>query len=154
MFQIIRRRPAANAAWLAPFVIALPLGAFAQSDNTADQALEEIIVTGTHIKGLNEEVLPVTVMNDEQMKALGAVNMLDILGYIPSISDFEFEDTNTATNGARGDVAVSCTSTPTATPPRSSNEPKSWRTSPTPLAVTPVVRAPTDQSSVPGGVPF
>lgn len=105
MFQIIRSRQAARSLWLAPFVIALPFAATAQDDNADRDPLEEIIVTGTHIKGLNEEVLPVTVMDDKQMKALGAVNMIDILGYIPSISDFEFEDTNTATNGARGDVA-------------------------------------------------
>lgn len=85
----------------------LLLLAFACVPTQAEETpvIEEIVVTGTHIKGLSEESLPVTVMDDEAMKHLGAVNMLDLLAYIPSISDFEFEDSNTGTNGARGDVA-------------------------------------------------
>ena len=92
----------ATALWLgAP-------GAFAQTDDDEDDSdlvIEEVVVTGTYIAGLNEEVLPVTVMSDTAIEKLGAVNMQDILSYIPSISDFEFEDTNNGTNGARGDVA-------------------------------------------------
>lgn len=70
-----------------------------------DNALEEVIVTGTYIAGLSEEALPVTVMTGEAIEKLGAVNMIDVLSYIPSISDFEFEGSNNGTNGARGDVA-------------------------------------------------
>ena len=89
--------------------IALPSQAMAQ-DNQAEEAgeaevLEEVIVTGTHIAGLSEEQLPVTVMTSQTIEKLGAVNMLDVLSYIPSISDFEFEESNNGTNGARGDVA-------------------------------------------------
>ncbi|WP_321392578.1 TonB-dependent receptor plug domain-containing protein [Emcibacter sp.] len=73
----------------------------------ADEALEfeEVVVVGTRIKGLSEAALPVTVMGNEQMEAVGATNMQDILSYIPAIGDFEFQDANTGTNGARGDVA-------------------------------------------------
>ena len=74
---------------------------------TADDAMEfeEVVVVGTRIKGLSEAALPVTVMGSAQMEAVGATNMQDILSYVPAIGDFEFEDANTGTNGARGDVA-------------------------------------------------
>ena len=67
------------------------------SDN-AESVLEEVIVTGTHIAGLDEEALPVTVVSGELIEALGAVNMQDVLAFIPSVSDLEFEDTNNGTN--------------------------------------------------------
>ena len=70
-----------------------------------DSLLEEVIVTGTHIAGLDEEALPVTVMGAEQIQATGAINMGEILSYIPAISDLEFEDNSNGTNSARGDVA-------------------------------------------------
>ncbi len=95
---------ARQLARLLPFTLGLSFAAFAQSTDSGD-AVEEIVVTGTYIEGLSEETLPVTVMNEDAIKSLGAVNMQDILAYIPSISDFEFEDTNSGTNGARGDVA-------------------------------------------------
>ncbi|WP_417316846.1 TonB-dependent receptor plug domain-containing protein [Emcibacter sp.] len=72
-----------------------------------DESLEfeEVVVVGTRIKGLSEAALPVTVMGNAQIEAVGATNMQDILSYIPAIGDFEFQDANTGTNGARGDVA-------------------------------------------------
>ena len=88
--------------------LVLPLQAMAQdqaADTDAESVLEEVIVTGTHIAGLDADALPVTVMGAEQIEALGAVNMQDVLSYIPSISDLDFQDTNNGTNGARGDVA-------------------------------------------------
>lgn len=77
----------------------------ASAQETTDDPVEEIVVTGTHIEGMSEEALPLSVLDSEEIRNLGAVNMLDLLAYIPAISDFEFEDTNTETNGARGDVA-------------------------------------------------
>lgn len=88
----------------------LPLSLAAQTADVEEEAaaagaLEEVIVTGSHIAGLDPAVLPVTVMGAEQIEALGATNMQDILSYIPSITDLDFDDANTGTNGARGDVA-------------------------------------------------
>jgi len=74
-------------------------------DEVAGGALEEVIVTGTHIAGLDEAVLPVTVMGAEAIEATGAVNMGEVLSYIPAISDLEFEDNSNGTNAARGDVS-------------------------------------------------
>lgn len=88
------------------FLVASAHAQDADTEQDADgTTLEEVIVTGTHIAGLDEATLPVTVMGAEQIEALGATNMQDILSYIPAISDLDFEDTNNGTNGARGDVA-------------------------------------------------
>jgi iron complex outermembrane receptor protein len=87
----------------------LAFNAFAQDadaeEESAEKALEEVIVTGTHIAGLDEAVLPVTVMSAEAIEATGAINMAEVLSFIPAISDLEFEDNNNGTNGARGAVS-------------------------------------------------
>jgi len=83
------------------FAVALPTEVIAQDE----EAIEELVVTGSRIEGLSEEALAVTVVGAETLRDLGAVNMFDLLAYIPSISDFEFEDNNNGTNGVRGDVA-------------------------------------------------
>ena len=101
--QAYPRARLVGAAALAAVSMGFAVGVQAQDEG---ETLEEIVVTGTHIKGLSEEVLPVTVMSNEAIQNTGAVNMQDILSYIPSISDFEFDDSNNGTNGARGDVAA------------------------------------------------
>ena len=85
-------------------LLLLPLAAFGQ-DATDDEPIEEIVVTGSHIQGVSEEVLAVTVMGENEIRDLGAASMFDLLGYIPAISDFEFEDNSNGTNAVRGDVA-------------------------------------------------
>lgn len=79
--------------------------ALAQTPAPGAADVEEIITVGSRVEGLSEDALPVTVMGAEQIEALGATNMQDLLSHIPSIGDFEFQDSNTGTNGARGDVA-------------------------------------------------
>ena len=93
-------------------LIAAMLLAFSASAQDADteaeadeRVLEEVIVTGTHIAGVDEAGLPVTVMGAEAIEATGAVNMGEVLSYIPAISDLEFEDNSNGTNSARGDVS-------------------------------------------------
>lgn len=73
--------------------------------SNVDPSVEEIITVGSRVQGLSEDALPVTVMSSAQIEALGATNMQDLLGHVPSVGDFEFQDSNTGTNGARGDVA-------------------------------------------------
>lgn len=94
-------------ACLLPGLLLLSAQATAQQNSNDDDAaaLEEIIVTGTHIEGLSEESLPVTVIGSDEIRDIGAPSMFDLLGYIPSIGDFEFEDNSNGTNAARGDVA-------------------------------------------------
>jgi outer membrane receptor protein involved in Fe transport len=92
-------------------LVAAMLLAFSASAQDSDaeaevdeKALEEVIVTGTHIAGVDEAVLPVTVMGAEAIEATGAISMGEVLSYIPSISDLEFEDNSNGTNSARGYV--------------------------------------------------
>ncbi|MCW8873570.1 TonB-dependent receptor domain-containing protein [Pseudomonadota bacterium] len=109
MPNVISSTPLNRLLLLLAASLFLAAHAQAQDSDTEEEAnetlLEEVIVTGTHIAGLDETVLPVTVMGAEQIEALGAVNMGEILSYIPSISDLEFEDNSNGTNAARGDVA-------------------------------------------------
>ena len=89
---------------LLPIVVLVSFSVQAQDDES-DEALEEIVVTGTHIEGLSEEALPVTIMDADEIRDLGAASMFDIMGDIPSVGDIEFEDSSNGTNAARGDVA-------------------------------------------------
>mgnify|MGYP001817353637 CR=1 FL=1 len=87
-------------------IVLVSFNAHAQdADAEEEGTLEEVIVTGTHIAGINEEALPVTVLGSEAIQATGAINMGEVLSYIPAISDLEFEDNSNGTNSARGDVA-------------------------------------------------
>jgi outer membrane receptor protein involved in Fe transport len=92
-----------------PATVLLSTNALAQDADTGDQSentvLEEVIVTGTHIAGVDEAVLPVTVMGAEAIEATGAVTMGEVLSFIPAITDLEFEDNSNGTNSARGDVS-------------------------------------------------
>ena len=92
-----------------PAIALLSVDAFAQDadadEQTEKNALEEVIVTGTYIAGIDEAVLPVSIMGAEAIEATGAVNMGEVLSYIPAISDLEFEDNSNGTNAARGDVS-------------------------------------------------
>ena len=94
---------------LIPAMFFLSANALAQGTTTDSEAgesvLEEVIVTGTHIAGLDVALFPVNVMGAEDIAATGAINMGEVLASIPSISDLEFEDNSTGTNSARGDVA-------------------------------------------------
>ena len=94
---------------LVPVSYFLSVNAFAQDaeaeEETEKMAIEEVIVTGTHIAGVDESVLPVTVMGAEAIEATGAVNMGEVLSFIPAVTDLEFEDNSNGTNSARGDVS-------------------------------------------------
>lgn len=74
-------------------------------NSIAEDKIEKIAVVGSRVEALAEDALPVTVMSSDEIESLGATNMQDLLSYIPSVGDFEFNDANTGTNGARGDVA-------------------------------------------------
>lgn len=109
MVNVIFRKPLIQFPLLLGASVFLAFGAQAQDAGSDDEAesrvLEEVIVTGTHIAGVDESVLPVTVMGADAIEATGAVNMGEVLSYIPAISDLEFEDNSNGTNAARGDVS-------------------------------------------------
>ena len=75
-----------------------PAGSAGQSD---------IIVTGSRIVGSKiTEALPVTVVNQDEIKATGAVSGDELFRSIPQMGDVSFNSTNgqTSSNFARGDV--------------------------------------------------
>ncbi|MXW46893.1 MAG: TonB-dependent receptor [Gammaproteobacteria bacterium] len=83
--------------------------ASAQEEETADTALEEIVVTGTHIEGADVGgLLPVTVMDFEDIRATGAEIGDELLRAIPQFGSIGMTHVRggiTGVNAARGDVA-------------------------------------------------
>lgn len=71
-----------------------------------NQIVEEIVVTGTHIKGADfAGALPVSVLNQEDIGLTGAVTGDELLRSIPQMGAVGFnESTTTGVNAARGDV--------------------------------------------------
>lgn len=77
------------------------------NDETSDESLEEIIVTGTHIKGATvTAALPVTVVTQEDLISIGGIDGDDLFRALPSQGAVDFREDNSGTvNSARGDVA-------------------------------------------------
>jgi len=71
--------------------------------------LESVVVVGSQIRGARVDgALPVTVVNDEQLAAMGAVDGDDVFRSIPQFGDVGFNSTENVSGGvnsARGDVA-------------------------------------------------
>lgn len=66
---------------------------------------DTVVVIGSYIGGVGDSgALPVTVMNRDELDAIGAVSTGELLSNIPALGDVQFTDNNTGTNGARGDV--------------------------------------------------
>lgn len=75
----------------------------------AETAVEEIVVTGSQIRGAKiNGALPVTVLGKEEIKAIGAVSGEDLYRSLPQAGDVTF-NTQTLSGGsqgaARGDVS-------------------------------------------------
>ncbi len=87
-------------------------GAWAQTAPAADEpqaasSLDDVVVVGSQIRGAAvNAALPVTVLNEEQILATGAVNGDDLLRSIPQMGDVLFSAANNpqTSNAARGDV--------------------------------------------------
>lgn len=67
---------------------------------------QTIVVVGSRTGNLAEGALPVSIADRQELDSYGAVNVGELVSYIPSVGDVEFTDNNTGTNGARGDVAA------------------------------------------------
>lgn len=93
-----------SAAALIAGAVAQP--AFAQQ-GAEDAPGDEIIVTGTNIRGARiNEALPVTVLGEDDIAAIGGVDGEDLIRALPSQGSVQFrDDNNTTNNNARGDVA-------------------------------------------------
>ncbi len=83
--------------------------AHAQDNEVDDETVDEIIVTGTHIEGADiEGLLPVTVMDFEDIQATGAEIGDELLRAIPQFGTIGMTHVRggiTGVNAARGDVA-------------------------------------------------
>ncbi|MBI1264160.1 MAG: TonB-dependent receptor plug domain-containing protein [Alphaproteobacteria bacterium] len=71
------------------------------------QADDVIIVTGTNIRGARiNEALPVTILTEADLAAIGGVDGEDLIRALPSQGSVQFRnDNNTTNNNARGDIA-------------------------------------------------
>ncbi len=80
----------------------------AWSQEPADEAIEEIVVIGSHIKGLDiGGNLPVTTLSKDDLLAVGASSTEELLAAIPQAGGIEFsaDEASTSSNSVRGDVA-------------------------------------------------
>lgn len=93
---------------------ALSLGvttAQAQNTNASDDsdfAIEEVVVTGTHIKGVDVAgALPVSQLDKDDMALIGAASSEELIAAIPQAGEVQFNSDNegTSSNSVRGDVA-------------------------------------------------
>lgn len=82
--------------------------AVATAQNTAEPKLEEILVTGSQIKGLDVAgTMPVTVLDESAITTTGALDGDELLRSIPQIGSIGFGASRggiTGVNAARGDV--------------------------------------------------
>lgn len=109
--RTIQRTALLGSAAMLTLLASAP-GAWAQTPPAADEPqaasnLDEVVVVGSQIRGAAvNAVLPVTVMNEEQILATGAVNGDDLLRSIPQMGDVLFSAANNpqTSNAARGDV--------------------------------------------------
>jgi iron complex outermembrane receptor protein len=79
----------------------------AQSPQEAAAELGEVVVVGSQIRGASTtNALPVVVVDQEQIDAVGAVSGDDLLRSIPQMGDVLFDSANNpqTSNSARGDV--------------------------------------------------
>ncbi len=82
----------ATAAWAeeAPASAALTLAADAPAAAAAaapaPAAVQEVVVTGTHIRGVQAVGQPVTTLTDKEFKTAGAVTIGDLLATVPQIT--------------------------------------------------------------------
>lgn len=86
---------------------ALAQPASAQEDRTAAQPTEEIVVTGSNIRGARiNEALPVVVLGEDDIAAVGEIDAEDLVRSLPSNGNVAFRnDNNTTVNNVRGDIA-------------------------------------------------
>jgi iron complex outermembrane receptor protein len=88
---------------------AMSTHAFAQAAEGAEQPkqVEEVVIVGSQIQGAKTNTaLPVTVVGQEQIQAIGAVSGDDLFRSIPQMGDVSFNSSYlpNSSNSARGDV--------------------------------------------------
>jgi iron complex outermembrane receptor protein len=82
--------------------------AFAQTNDGTTDDENIIVVTGSQIQGAKiNDVLPVTVLDEQAIEATGAASGEELFAAIPQVGTTAFNEQNTTggVNGARGDIA-------------------------------------------------
>ncbi len=83
-----------------------PTSAAAAEQSALDQALEEIVVVGSQVKGAQiTDTLPVTVMSVRDIEASGATSFEELIGELPQAGAMDFNSGSELSNDARGDIA-------------------------------------------------
>ena len=80
----------------------------AAAQNAAKPELEEVVIVGTQIRGAKlNDVLPVTVVEKEDIVATAAVSGDELFRSIPQAGDVQFQEARTTgnLNDARGDTS-------------------------------------------------
>jgi len=80
----------------------------AASPSDSDEKLEEVVIVGSQIKGAKlTDVLPVTVLDKEDIVATAAVSGDELFRSIPQAGDVQFQEARTTgnLNDARGDTS-------------------------------------------------
>ncbi|PHR59940.1 MAG: TonB-dependent receptor [Robiginitomaculum sp.] len=102
----MKHLPISKYLLLSTAFISLGTQALAQTsdENSID---DEIIVTGTHIKGARvTETLPVTIFNAGDLDSLGSFDGEDLIRSLPGQGEIDFRDDNNNTvNNSRGDIS-------------------------------------------------
>lgn len=78
------------------------------SNEELDALLEEVVVTGTHIKGVDiGGALPVTQLDKDDLALVGAASTEELIEAIPQAGQVDFNSSaeGTSSNSVRGDVA-------------------------------------------------
>jgi len=103
-------RRGAIAAGVCAIATAVAAEDAAPTATAANDVIEEVVVTGTHIKGANiSGVLPVSVFDSEQIELFGVESGDDLLELLPEQGQNFFneaENISGGVNSARGDVGA------------------------------------------------
>jgi outer membrane receptor protein involved in Fe transport len=111
MFFLFTNRSRARL-WIAAasaFVLASGAGTAMAQDDEEDEAVEEIVVTGSQIKGARiSDALAVSVFSEADIEVIGLESGDEFLDAVPEIGQNTFSETDTAggVNAARGDVGA------------------------------------------------
>ena len=94
----------------ASLFLAAGFSAYAQESGSDEPEMEEIVVTGSHIKGANiTGALPVSVVSAEEIEATGVESGDDLMQFIPEQGQNFFneaENISGGVNSARGDIGA------------------------------------------------
>jgi len=81
---------------------------YAETEAESNEIMEEVVVVGTHIKGVNiAGALPVSQLNRDDLDAAGTLSSEELIGSIPQAGQVAFNSGSegTSSNSVRGDVA-------------------------------------------------